>query len=134
MNRRCGEEGLSFPRMKPLLILESEGPQAMHSLSDHLGVTPRNVTALVDALEEEGLVRRTPHPTDRRATIIELTPHGKEVTLEARQRFEAAATELFGRLSEEDQDALERMNEKIRAVLVEALEAGPKASPLKEAV
>jgi DNA-binding MarR family transcriptional regulator len=48
----------------------------MTSISDELGVTRPNVTALVDALEEEGLVRRKPRPTDRRATVIEMSGQG----------------------------------------------------------
>jgi DNA-binding MarR family transcriptional regulator len=42
-------------------------------------VTSPNVTYLIDALEKEGLVLRTPHPTDRRVTYVELTPSGREV-------------------------------------------------------
>ena len=36
----------------------------------------RNVTGLVDALEGAGFVTRSPHPTDRRATVVSLTPQG----------------------------------------------------------
>jgi DNA-binding MarR family transcriptional regulator len=45
----------------------------MADLAGSLGVTPRNITALVDGLEAEDLVRRVPHPTDRRITMVELT-------------------------------------------------------------
>ena len=45
----------------------------MADLADALEVTPRNITALVDSLEAEGVVRRLSHPTDRRVTLIELT-------------------------------------------------------------
>ena len=67
--------------MRLLGSLHCKGPQIMSSISDELGVTRRNVTALVDALEEEGLVRRKPHPTDRRATVIEMTDRG-ELTMD----------------------------------------------------
>src|ERR1700683_4595794 len=66
--------GVTPARLRLLGALHCMGPQIMTNLGDQLGVTARNVTALVDALESEGLVRRTPHPTDRRATVIELTP------------------------------------------------------------
>ena len=45
----------------------------MADLADALEVTPRNITALVDGLEGEGLVQRSAHPTDRRVTLVELT-------------------------------------------------------------
>ena len=51
---RLQEGGISYARMRLLSVLRCKGPQIMSSLSQGLGVTPRNVTALVDALEEEG--------------------------------------------------------------------------------
>ena len=50
----------------------SEGPVIMRNPGEELGVTPRNVTKLVDELEAEDLVRRLPHPSDQRATLVEL--------------------------------------------------------------
>src|SRR5579885_2081359 len=59
--------GITPARLRVLGTLYADGPQIMHDLSDRLGVTPRNVTALVDGLEADGLVERRPHPSDRRA-------------------------------------------------------------------
>src|SRR5262245_30896828 len=69
-------DGLNFLRRRVLELLHCQGPQMMRALADELGLTPRNMTALIDALEGERLVRRVAHPTDRRATLIELTPQG----------------------------------------------------------
>jgi MarR family 2-MHQ and catechol resistance regulon transcriptional repressor len=41
-----------------------------------MAVTSGNVTFLVDSLEKSGLVRRVPHPTDRRIKELELTAEG----------------------------------------------------------
>ena len=73
----------------------------MSDLSDRLGVTPRNITKLVDGLESEGLVIRSPHPDDRRATIVTLTAAGEVVTKESMLRNEATR-ELFSELSDRD--------------------------------
>ncbi len=48
----------------------------MSGLAKALDVTQRRVTALVDALEADGLVERRPHPTDGRSTIVSLTKKG----------------------------------------------------------
>ena len=48
----------------------------MKTLAEDVGLSARNLTTLADALEHEGLVRRVPHPTDRRATLLELTSAG----------------------------------------------------------
>jgi DNA-binding MarR family transcriptional regulator len=74
----------------------------MRALADDLSLSPRNMTALVDSLEAEGLVARRPHPTDRRATIVELTGAGMtaaEDTLEPRL---AAIGELFDDLNDRE--------------------------------
>ena len=114
---RLGEGGISYARMRLLGALHCGGSQIMSSISDELGVTRRNVTALVDALEEEGLVQRKPHPTDRRATIIELTERGFETTNSMYEEHRAAVAELFADLSEEDRGELTRLLGSLRAAL-----------------
>ncbi len=101
--------GITYARMRLLGVLHCRGPQIMSSLSGELGVTPRNVTALVDALEEEGLVRRSPHPTDRRATVVEMTPRGARACSERYEEHPAAVAEVFDVLSEEEQGELLRL-------------------------
>ncbi len=102
--------GIGYAWMRALGALHcGEGPIIMSDLGEELGVTPRNVTKLVDELEAEGLVRRLPHPSDRRATLIELTEKGREKTAEGYAGYVAATSELFSVLSEEDQWELIRL-------------------------
>ena len=51
----------------------------MVELAEHLSVTKRNVTSLVDGLEKEALAVRHPHPADRRSTLVALTEAGEAV-------------------------------------------------------
>jgi DNA-binding MarR family transcriptional regulator len=113
--------GLSFARMKVLGVLDVLGPQIMSNVSDELGVSRRNITALVDALEAEGLVKRSPHPTDRRATIIELTPAGKAAGNKVRRDFECKVLELFGHLPMTDQKMFQKLLDKAVTLLRENL-------------
>lgn len=106
---RMQETGVSYARMRLLGALHCGGPKIMSSISDELGVTRRNITALVDGLEEEGLVRRLPHPTDRRAIIIELTDEGARTMDTLYDRHRRAVAELFVGLSEEDRRELVRL-------------------------
>ena len=67
------KKGLSLQRLRILASIHERGPRIMSELKKELGVTATNVTALVDSLEKGGLVVRKRHPTDRRATVIELS-------------------------------------------------------------
>lgn len=74
----------------------------MSELKEELGVTATNITALIDALEEDGLVMRKAHPTDRRATVIEVSPKAKcEVALGC-TAYKDRVAELFSDLSESE--------------------------------
>lgn len=114
---RLGNCGVTYARMRLLGTLHCNGPQIMSDISEVLGVTRRNVTALVDALEEEGLVRRMPHPTDRRATIIELTEKGAETTEGTYHGHRAGVAALFANLSEDERQELIRLLGSLREAL-----------------
>ena len=114
---RLQDRGMTYARMRLLGSLHCNGPQIMSSISDELGVTRRNITALVDALEEEGLVRRMPHPTDRRATVIEMTGKGERTMDLVYDEHRAAVAELFEGLDEEDRRRLTRMLGTMRETL-----------------
>ena len=106
---RMREPGVSYARMRLLGALHCGGPKIMSGISDELGVTRRNITALVDALEEEGFVRRRPHPTDRRATVIELTGEGAGTMDTLYDEHRRSVAELFAGLSERDRRELVRL-------------------------
>ena len=58
------------------MALADSGSTTGTELNRALEVMPRAVTAVVDGLDALGLVRRVEHPSDRRATVIELTARG----------------------------------------------------------
>lgn len=68
------EHGMSSARARLLWTLLARGTTSMRDLADRLEVTPRTITGLVDSLEADGWVRRGTHSTDRRVTLISLTP------------------------------------------------------------
>ena len=99
-------ERMSYPRLRLLEQLHCVGPNRMGALGDELGLTPRNMTALVDSMEQEGLVARKADPTDRRAVMVELTDLGLRTAddlLEPRIKELAA---LFDPLTSVDQERL----------------------------
>jgi DNA-binding MarR family transcriptional regulator len=105
--------GMSFGRSRALRRL-ARRPMSMRELADALGIDPPNATVVVDDLERQGLVRRRPHPTDRRAKVVEATRKGKEL---ARRADEILATPppALSALGAEDLETLRRILERAAA-------------------
>jgi DNA-binding MarR family transcriptional regulator len=99
--------GMSFGRARAIRRL-ARASLSMGELAAALGIDPPNATVLVDDLEDQGLVRRRAHPTDRRAKLVEATRRGKAL---ARRADEILATPpaALDALAGEDLDALHRI-------------------------
>ncbi len=65
-----------------------------HELAERVGLTPSTITSLLDRLETVDFVRRSPHPTDRRKTIIALTETGAELLACSDESLSAAIARL----------------------------------------
>lgn len=100
MQRGVGEWGLTTARAGVLWTLLDNGSMTQRALAERRGVTPRNVTGLLDALEMDGLIARGAHPTDRRATLVSLTEKGRSVTAALRGGRDGLAAELFADMPE----------------------------------
>jgi DNA-binding MarR family transcriptional regulator len=74
--------GLSWTRVLALRRLATQ-PQTLRALADGLAADPPYVTLMVDDLEKRGLVRRMPHPKDRRAKLVQLTTTGRTAAARA---------------------------------------------------
>lgn len=97
-------DGLGYEHMRLLQSLNFGGPAIMREMGDKLLITPRNMTAMVDQLEDAGLVARRPHPADRRATLLELTAPGKAAANEALLPRFIAMGEIFDRFTPKEQE------------------------------
>jgi DNA-binding MarR family transcriptional regulator len=118
------EHGLGFARGRVLWALHDSGPVLMRKLSQVLRVTPRTVTGLVDALEADGWVTRSPHPADRRATIISLTPAAETTLARLRTAYEGFAHDLLDDVSADDLASSRRVIAVIENGLDEAVARG----------
>jgi DNA-binding MarR family transcriptional regulator len=89
---------LTFARFELLTLLTftRTGALPMAKASERLQVHPTSVTNAVDRLEAAGLVRRLAHPTDGRATLVEVTEEGKARALDAAQILNVAVFEQPG--------------------------------------
>ena len=110
--------GMSFIRAKALLHLVSE-PLTMRELAAAIAIDAPYATVVVDDLERRGLVRRSPHPDDRRVKVVTLTASGRRLAGIARTILDEPPP-VLERLSGQDLAALAR--------IVSSLVADPEAA------
>src|ERR687890_2564133 len=83
LNRRVRQArpvgDLTFSQLSALTSLQLAGALTPRELADVERVQPPTMTKIVGKLEDRGLVRRTPHPTDGRQVIISATEQGRMV-------------------------------------------------------
>jgi DNA-binding MarR family transcriptional regulator len=94
--------GLTQARTHLLWELGQRGPVPQRVLAQSLKVTARAITGLVDALEAQGLVTREAHPTDRRATLVTLTPEGQTVVAQLKRDHKKLARALFASMPRDE--------------------------------
>ncbi len=89
---------LTFARYEVLMLLSFSraGALPLSRLGERLQVHPASVTNVVDRLVAQGLIERVPHPSDRRATLAEITPAGRSLALAATADLNAAVFEAPG--------------------------------------
>lgn len=73
LNQRLRPLGLTSARWAILVTLDLEGSLSQTELAQYIGVEAPSMVRQLDKLEKEGLVRRRPHPDDRRIKVVELT-------------------------------------------------------------
>lgn len=76
-------------------------------------VTSGAMTARLDRLEKAGLIRRAPHPSDRRGVVVELTAKGLALVDEALAAHVANEHQILAGLTGQDRDMLARLLEKL---------------------
>lgn len=99
MERGMAERGLTRARASVLWALHQRGPATQRELADLIGVTPRNITGLLDGLEADGFAERGRHPTDRRATLVSLTAKGLETMIALTEEYQDGYKWLFEGIS-----------------------------------
>ena len=104
-----GSLDLSPHQARALRVIANGGAQRLSAIAQALRIAPRSATEVVDALEQRGLVERTPDPEDRRAILVGQTADGERVRAEVEVARVANAEQFFGRLDEADRRELGRL-------------------------
>ena len=107
-----GEVELDRSAYGILCRLVDEGPQRLGLLAQAFGLDPSTITRQVQALENEDLVERRPDPTDRRASLLDLTAQGREVLTATRNRRREWLQAALGDWDDHDHEEFGRLLEK----------------------
>jgi DNA-binding MarR family transcriptional regulator len=108
---------LSIAQLKSLFFINFQGVTNAKSLASALGVTPPNVTGIIDRLVEHNMVSREYNQSNRRMQMLKLTPTGVKLVTELKE----STTSRYSRL-------LEQLEVTDLAVLVQGLSALAKAA------
>jgi DNA-binding MarR family transcriptional regulator len=111
---------LTFARYEALVLLSftRAGSLPMGKMGERLMIHPTSVTNIVDRLEAQGLVRRLPHDTDRRTTLVEITDEGRRLVQAATKDVVDGGFGLHFLASEE----LDQLTELLRKLRLGALD------------
>ncbi|CAM5428657.1 MarR family transcriptional regulator OS=Kitasatospora aureofaciens OX=1894 GN=GCM10010502_38470 PE=4 SV=1 [Kitasatospora aureofaciens] len=96
------EESLSPTEMGVLGTLARCGKATPGELARKEHVQPPSMTRIVAMLEEKGLVRREPHPEDRRQVVVSSTEQAETILTESRRRRNVWLAELAQGLDDEE--------------------------------
>jgi DNA-binding MarR family transcriptional regulator len=93
------DSGLTITQLRSLFLIVNKGSTNFRKLAGALGVTPSNVTGIVDRLEEQGLVSRTQNPEDRREMTLQATDKGKALVFNLKEAEIKHMTQILSLLS-----------------------------------
>ena len=99
-------ETMSRTASSTLARLGRDGPSRLTALADREGVTQPAMTALIARLEDSGLARREPDPSDGRVVLVSITDKGWAMLSRRRAEREERLTVMLARLSPEHREAI----------------------------
>lgn len=105
--------GLTDYLMLKTLELSDTGTRLLSRVAWNLLVHATTVTIITDRLEKRGLLAREAHPSDRRATLVTISPEGRKLVAEATKALSEVDYGLTG-LSSADAMALVEMLAHVR--------------------
>ncbi len=124
-----GQVRNSMDRAAYLLLnrLDKEGPMGVKALAASMGIDSSTVTRQVAPLVDTGLVKRTSHPEDGRAVVLQLSPRGLSRLEEVRSSRRQLMSELTEEWSPEEREAFCTLLTRFNGALSTRMAASPSA-------
>jgi DNA-binding MarR family transcriptional regulator len=122
MSRRLRQEGgggLPSSQYSALVTIERHGPLTPSELADRERIQRPSATRVLARLEEDGLVERTPDPSDRRSALIALTPDGTALLGDVRRAKDVYLEQRLESLRPQERATLEDAAQILERLLAE---------------
>ena len=126
LNETSTGEGLTPTQYSVLALVRVRGPLGLAELTELEGLNPTMLSRIVKVLDERGLIRRLPDPSDMRAARVEVTPEGAQLHEQVREQRTRVLSEWLERLPAETADLLLAAVPAMEA-LAEAVKSPPPA-------
>ncbi|NRQ35107.1 MarR family transcriptional regulator [Nonomuraea sp. NN258] len=106
LRRQAAAHSLTPTQFATLAAVERHSGITPGELAELEKVQPPSMTRVIAALEERGLIARSPHPTDRRQVTVTVTEAAQKLLKEERRRKEAWLTQRLKELTPEERSIL----------------------------
>ena len=97
---------LTMAQLKCLFFISNQGSTNSKKLAKALGVTPTNITGIIDRLVKQGLVSRTEDAQDRRMLVLKATVKGEGLVTSLRERKRSLFSKALAYMSTDELTAL----------------------------
>jgi MarR family transcriptional regulator, organic hydroperoxide resistance regulator len=115
------EHGVSLAQYHLLAPLSGGDAQTIRVLAEAAAVAAPTATRMLDGLDRDGLVTRTPSATDRRCVVVELTPAGREALTRTEQAIAAGRARIAGSLTAAEREQAAQLLRRLAVVVEEQL-------------
>jgi DNA-binding MarR family transcriptional regulator len=113
-NKALAPYGIVGRELAVLLVLDGAEPASQLEMANRLGIDRTTMVAMLNTLEDKGIVQRTMHGTDRRKNVVELTPTGRDTLAKARTASHEAERQFLAGL---DDTAAAQLRSALQAVV-----------------
>jgi len=98
LNETSTGEGLTPTQYSVLALVRTRGPLGLAELTELEGLNPTMVSRVIRVLDDAGLIRRLPDPSDMRSARLEITPAGQQMHERIRERRTSVLADCLTRL------------------------------------
>jgi DNA-binding MarR family transcriptional regulator len=110
------ENGLSMWGYSVLVALDRSAIRTQAALADAIGADKTRIIAILDELQDKGLIERMPDPEDRRARLLAITKNGRRVKEATQAAIQRGEERWLGTLSASDRATFLRVLQELSGV------------------